>query len=155
MNARRKAAAKTAVTKLLDRQRCAVRNEDPDRPIYKRVEKLLLTLTSLNARRLAGHPTPPPGVRWSADVLWLLDALSGAKESRAGERGAPESLTMDRASALVLDTLGVLVWDVLVILNSPDAKRAANLCADTRTQLTSLQSLLRMIEGKLRGGDEQ
>lgn len=148
MNARNKAAAK-AVKKLLDRQLCAVRNEDPDVAIYKGVERLLLSLTSLNARRIAGHPTPPPGVQAHADVLWLLDALSGADESRAGSRG--ESLTMDRASALVLDATAALVMRMLVIANAPTTEH----CADARTQLTSLQSLLQMIEGKLRSGDGQ
>lgn len=148
MNARSKAAAK-AVQRLLDRQRRAVRNEDPDAAIYKRVERLLLGLTSLNARRIAGHPTPPPGVQAHADVLWLLDALSGAEESRAGSRG--ESLTMDRASALVLDATAALVMRMLVIANAPTAEH----CAEGRTQLTSLQSLLQMIEGKLRNGVER
>lgn len=151
MNARRKAAAKTAVNKLLDRQRRAVRNEDPDRPIYKGVEQLLRTLTLLNARRLAGHPTPPPGVRMHADLLYLLDVFYGAKESRAGERGAPESLALDRLQVLMMDATGELVPPMLKIANNPTPE----LCADTRAQLNTISELLRMIEGKLRSGDGQ
>ena len=148
MNARSKAAAR-AVTKLLDRQRRAVRNEDPDRTIYKGVEQLLLHLTSLNARRIDGHPTPPPGMRVHADLLWLLDAIYGAEESRAGSRG--ESLTMDRASALVMDATAALVMQMLVIANAPTEER----CSDAIAQLNTISELLRMIKGKLRSGDEQ